>query len=473
MRQQTLGLQRDAQEARGVESRPSGLEGPMFSFLFEVLYLQLRYFRKYQVLLNIKESSSDDAPTVRSEFLGRRAIEQLVRGDTVPVLDIVQRHHGHVSLYSGDTTDERDVLDILERSGITYIVQNALLQRGMKDPSVYFGGYVEGTRAVIEATIAAGVLPYLEKPFDAYNLLPYRSTTPSKPNLEQRSRTQCIRSDVDSDAEPERSFLSFVFMTIYSRIYRSKVLDQVEAQSLIFKGKEDDAELQAECEDPMMKDDSRYIAKTRLDYGNISRLASNEVMIGPRGAESVEVSGVLRATALEENYEAKVPFLVLIRTLSTAKYRYPSAKEEAIDSDGQLEAVRRLLPPRLRPPDGEMEGQQSTLSEVSACTCQGRRPIFEAGSKIYRSKVTCFVMIRACTTLQYSVPRVEKVVNRDGRLEVARRHLVRELRPPDGVPDEVREIKCAHAQGVEAVKIGMGQVNEARVPVSVSIYSFL
>ncbi|KAI6140031.1 hypothetical protein BKA82DRAFT_3960177, partial [Pisolithus tinctorius] len=93
----------------------------------------------------------------QSEFIGRQTIEQLARGDTVPVLDIVQRHHGHVLLCSGDTTDERDVLDILERSGVTYIVQNALLWRGTKDPSVYFRGYVEGTQAVIEAAIAAGV----------------------------------------------------------------------------------------------------------------------------------------------------------------------------------------------------------------------------------------------------------------------------------------------------------------------------
>ncbi|KIO00591.1 hypothetical protein M404DRAFT_29293, partial [Pisolithus tinctorius Marx 270] len=156
--------------------------------------------------------------------------------------------------------------------------------------------------------------------------------------LERQRRTQRVQGDKDSRTEPESSFLYFVFMTPHSHTYRSKVYGEVDVQSLIFKGKEDDAELQAECEDPMMKDDSCYIAKTRLDYGNISRLASNEVMIGPRGAESVEVSGVLRATALEENYEAKVPFSVLIRTLSTAKYRYPSAKEEAIDSDGQLEA---------------------------------------------------------------------------------------------------------------------------------------
>ncbi|KAI6148793.1 hypothetical protein BKA82DRAFT_22495 [Pisolithus tinctorius] len=146
---------------------------------------------------------------------------------------------------------------------------------------------------------------------------------------------------------------------------QSKVLDRVEVQSLISEGKEDGTSSWVECEELL----------TKLRKGK---------------------------------FEAKVPFSVLVRTLSTARYRYPGAKEEAIDSDGQLEAVRQLLSPRLRPPDGEMEGQQSTLSEVSACTCQGRRPIFEAGSKIYRSKVTCFVMIRACTTLQYSVPRVEK-----------------------------------------------------------------
>ncbi|KIO00527.1 hypothetical protein M404DRAFT_29443 [Pisolithus tinctorius Marx 270] len=109
------------------------------------------------------------------------------------MLDIVQRHHGHVSLYSGDTTDKQDMLDILERSGVTYIVQNALLQRGVRDPSVYFRGYVEGTRAINDAAITASVckliytsstgiifdstdivnvdeqVPYPEKPFNAYN----------------------------------------------------------------------------------------------------------------------------------------------------------------------------------------------------------------------------------------------------------------------------------------------------------------
>ncbi|KAI6157147.1 hypothetical protein BKA82DRAFT_3955923, partial [Pisolithus tinctorius] len=119
-------------------------------------------------------------------------VEWLVKGDSIPMLDIVQRHH-EVSFYLGDITDEQDVLDILERSGIAYIVQNALLRRGVKDPSVYFRGYIEGTQAVIEAAITAGVhklvytssagiifdstdivnvnerVPYLEKLFNAYN----------------------------------------------------------------------------------------------------------------------------------------------------------------------------------------------------------------------------------------------------------------------------------------------------------------
>ncbi|KAI6155838.1 hypothetical protein BKA82DRAFT_3922871, partial [Pisolithus tinctorius] len=80
----------------------------------------------------------------RSELVGRHIVERLANGDSIPVLDIVQRHH-EVSFYSGDTTDEWDMLDILERSGITYIVQNALLRRGAEDPSVYSWGYVEGT----------------------------------------------------------------------------------------------------------------------------------------------------------------------------------------------------------------------------------------------------------------------------------------------------------------------------------------
>ncbi|KAI6143648.1 hypothetical protein BKA82DRAFT_4017388 [Pisolithus tinctorius] len=87
--------------------------------------------------------------------------------------------------------------------------------------------------------------------------------------------------------------------------------------------------------------------------------------------------------------------------------KYPSTKEKAIDRDGQLETVHQYLVSGLRPPDCEVGGRSS------------------------------------------------------GSNEVAWQHLAQGLRPPD----EVREIKCAHAQGVEAVKIGVGQVDEAKVPI--------
>ncbi|KAI6140289.1 hypothetical protein BKA82DRAFT_29245 [Pisolithus tinctorius] len=248
--------------------------------------------------------------------------------------------------------------------------------------------------------------------------------------LERPRHMQCIQGDKDSRTEPERSFLSLVFMMFHSRIYGSKVLDKVGARPLISEGKEDSASSWVECEELL----------TKLRKGK---------------------------------FEAKVPFSVLIRTLSTARYRYPGAMEKAIDGDGRLEAVHQYLASRLRPPDCEVEGRRPRSNKVSTFTRRGRRPIIEESLRIYRLKVTAFIIVQTCATSRYFVSSSEQVVDEDGRLEVTRQHLVRELRPPDGEPDEVREIKCTHAQGVEAVKIGMGQVNEARVPVSVSIYSFL
>ncbi|KAI6140898.1 hypothetical protein BKA82DRAFT_3951257, partial [Pisolithus tinctorius] len=118
--------------------------------------------------------------------------KQLAKGDTISVLDTVQRHGG-VSFCRARITDEWNMLDILKRSGVICIVHATLLWRGMKDLSIYIKANVEGTRAVIDTAIAAGVsgliymsstsivfigtdvvnvdkqVPYLEKPFDMYN----------------------------------------------------------------------------------------------------------------------------------------------------------------------------------------------------------------------------------------------------------------------------------------------------------------
>ncbi|KAI6157328.1 hypothetical protein BKA82DRAFT_20166 [Pisolithus tinctorius] len=188
---------REAQDARSIETRPSGLDGP----------------REYKFLQSIDDSSSYDTPAVQGHFMGRRTVEWLVRGDTVSVLDIVQRHH-EVPFYPGDIeAEEWDMLDILNKSGIIYIVRNTSLRQGAKDPSVYAKANVEATRTIIDAAIAAGVrrlvytssadvvfigtdvvnvderVPYLEKLFDTYNLLPYRSTTSSEPRLDPEGAT--------------------------------------------------------------------------------------------------------------------------------------------------------------------------------------------------------------------------------------------------------------------------------------------
>ncbi|KAI6148877.1 hypothetical protein BKA82DRAFT_22636 [Pisolithus tinctorius] len=231
VQQQISKSQQDARDARSIEAMPSGLEGPSLSPLFKLFYLQLPHFRDREFLQSINKSLSVDALTIQRSQSGRPATASLqdedayITGDSIPVLDIVQRHH-EVSFYLGDITDERDMLDILERSGVTYIVQNALLRRGAKDPSVYFRGYVEGTRAVIEAAIAAGVrrlvytssagvvfdstdvvnvderVPYLEKLFNAYNLLPYHSTTSSEPRLDPEGATAKLNESLHRALPP-------------------------------------------------------------------------------------------------------------------------------------------------------------------------------------------------------------------------------------------------------------------------------
>ncbi|KAI6139546.1 hypothetical protein BKA82DRAFT_3988406, partial [Pisolithus tinctorius] len=119
-------------------------------------------------------------------------IEQLAKRDTVSMLDIVQRHTG-ISFCRARVTKEQDMLDILRRLGVTYVIQTTLLQQGAKEPSIYARANVEVTRTVINAAITAGIcrlvymssagvifigtdvvnvnerVPYLEKLFDTYN----------------------------------------------------------------------------------------------------------------------------------------------------------------------------------------------------------------------------------------------------------------------------------------------------------------
>ncbi|KAI5984574.1 3-beta hydroxysteroid dehydrogenase/isomerase family-domain-containing protein [Pisolithus orientalis] len=234
-----LKSRRDTQHARSIETALSGLYSPSFSYLLRPFCLQPPHFRECEFLQSINELSSVDAPTVRrsgsgrpattslqgedayltadrSEFMGRRIIEQLAKGDPVSTLDIVQRHHD-VSFYSGDIVDDRDMLDMLNTSATMCTVHATLLQRGTKHPSVYIKVNVEGTRAVIDAAIAAGVCrlvytssasavfngtgvvevdrrtSYSHRPFDVYNPCSYSSTASSEPEPYPESATAKLR----------------------------------------------------------------------------------------------------------------------------------------------------------------------------------------------------------------------------------------------------------------------------------------
>ncbi|KAG6335971.1 hypothetical protein ID866_3124 [Astraeus odoratus] len=128
-----------------------------------------------------------------SGFVGRHIVERLLaRGDVVSVFDVVQKYHD-VPFYLGDITDEQQVLDVLRKSGTTCIIHTASPTHGAKDPSIYYKVNVDGTKAVINAAVSAGVgklvytssagvvfdgndvinlderAPYPEKPLDAYN----------------------------------------------------------------------------------------------------------------------------------------------------------------------------------------------------------------------------------------------------------------------------------------------------------------
>ncbi|KAI6146868.1 hypothetical protein BKA82DRAFT_30585 [Pisolithus tinctorius] len=179
-----LESQRDARHVESVEIVPSGLEGPSFSFFFRAIYLKLYHFREYKFLQSIDESSSNGAPTVRrltsrsmavslqvedaypvidrSRFIGRHTIKQLAKGNSVSVLDIVQRHHD-IPVYLGNVTDERDIKARKTPPSMPGPTSKPpepssmrLSQRG-----VTFGG--------TDIVNVDERVPYLEKPFDVYN----------------------------------------------------------------------------------------------------------------------------------------------------------------------------------------------------------------------------------------------------------------------------------------------------------------
>ncbi|KAK1231161.1 erg26, C-3 sterol dehydrogenase [Marasmius sp. AFHP31] len=128
-----------------------------------------------------------------SGFVGRHIVQQLLnRGDTVSVLDIVQRYHD-VPFYSADISDQEQVASALRKSGATCIMHTASPPAGLSDPALYWKVNVDGTKAVIAAaqqcgvrklvfTSSAGVvfngkdlvnvderLPFPDQPMDAYN----------------------------------------------------------------------------------------------------------------------------------------------------------------------------------------------------------------------------------------------------------------------------------------------------------------
>ncbi|KAI6030673.1 hypothetical protein F5J12DRAFT_954271, partial [Pisolithus orientalis] len=137
----------------------------------------------------------------------------LTKGDTVSVLDIVQRH-SCVSFGLGD---------ILNKSGTIHIAHIASWPQGTKDPSVYIKVNVEGTRAVIDAagvrrlvyTSSAGIVfngtdvvkvdgrtSCSHKPFDMCSLLPCHSTTPSEFRLDPESTAATLNESLHRALSP-------------------------------------------------------------------------------------------------------------------------------------------------------------------------------------------------------------------------------------------------------------------------------
>ncbi|KAF8208883.1 C-3 sterol dehydrogenase [Mycena galopus ATCC 62051] len=94
-----------------------------------------------------------------SGFVGRHIVQQLLdRGDTVSVLDIVQRYHD-VPFYHADITNKDQVAEVLRQTGTTCIIHTASPPAALKLESsdLYFRVNVGGTKAIIAAAQQTGV----------------------------------------------------------------------------------------------------------------------------------------------------------------------------------------------------------------------------------------------------------------------------------------------------------------------------
>ncbi|TFL02423.1 C-3 sterol dehydrogenase [Pterulicium gracile] len=92
-----------------------------------------------------------------SGFVGRHIVQQLLaRGDTVSVLDIVQRYHD-TPFYSADISEQQEVAAALQKSGATCVIHTASPHAGLNDAALYFKVNVDGTKAIIAACVQQGV----------------------------------------------------------------------------------------------------------------------------------------------------------------------------------------------------------------------------------------------------------------------------------------------------------------------------
>ncbi|KAF8067968.1 hypothetical protein FPV67DRAFT_1416543 [Lyophyllum atratum] len=93
-----------------------------------------------------------------SGLLGRHIVERLRdRGDSVAVLDLVQRYDSDdIPFYSGDIAEEGVVLSVLGKCGATCVIHTASPHATTAAPSLLWRVNVVGTEAIISACLAAG-----------------------------------------------------------------------------------------------------------------------------------------------------------------------------------------------------------------------------------------------------------------------------------------------------------------------------